>query len=562
MIVIIHKQTIKRGRETVNMNIQHDEAIRRRMLAGIDALANTVKITLGPKGRNVAMHQKANLRDTDYSDRAQKDAHILVTNDGVTIAKSIVLPDPMENMGAQLLKEAAVKTNDTAGDGTTTAIVLAQSLLHQAFRSIAAGADPIAMRRGIEKALRTAIGELKASARSVDTREKISQVATISCQDRELGDMIGTALDTVGLEGVVTVDDAQRCETTLDILEGIVFEQGFISPIMATNDQKTVAELRDPYILICDTKFSDPQDLLPALICAAEDDRSCLIISDGVEGEALGLIYKNKQEGDMDIVCVIAPMYGEGRQWRMEDMAVQTGATFVSKELGMNVREVTRDMLGTAAYVRVTKDQTVITGPGGDPEAVKEKIKELRHLVSHTDYKFNRERYQERLAKFVSGVAKINVGGRTEPELWERKMRVEDAVNAARAAYEEGVVAGGGVALLNVIPAVERLADNLSGDERTGAMAVAASLKAPSRQIAVNAGLDGGAMTERLLEKGPDTGFDVTSERYVDMFEVGVIDPVKVTRSALQCALSVSATLLTTQAGMVRAEPDGERRQP
>lgn len=532
------------------------------MLAGIDALADTVKVTLGPKGRNVAMHQKANLRDADYADRAQAGAHVLITNDGVTIAKSIVLPDPMENMGAQLLKEAAVKTNDAAGDGTTTAIVLAQSLLHEALRSVAAGADPIAMRRGIEKASRTAIEALKAGARPVHKREEIAQVATISCQDPELGDMIGTALDAVGLEGVVTVDDAQRLETTLDIMEGIVFEQGFVDRFMATDEHRTVAELYDPYILICDTKFSNPQDLLPALICAAEDGRSCLIISDGVEGEALGLLYKNKTEGDIEVVCVIAPMYGEGRRWRMEDMAVQTGATFVTGELGMNIRDVTRDMLGTAACVRVTKEQTVITGPGGDPEAVEEKIKELRHLVAHTDYGFNRERYQERLAKFVSGVAKINVGGRTELELWERKMRVEDAVNAARAAYEEGVVAGGGIALLNVIPAVEELAGTLSGDERTGAMAVAAALKAPVRQIAVNAGLDGGAMTERLLEKAPGTGYDVSGERYVDMFEAGVIDPVKVTRSALQCALSVAATLLTTQAGVVKAEPDGERRQP
>lgn len=420
------------------------------------------------------------------------------------------------------------------------------------------------MRKGVELGAQTALHELTSHAKPISAREDISRVAAVSCQDEVLGAMIGEALHTVGLEGVVTVDDSQRCETTMEILEGIVFEQGFLSPDMATDERGTVAELRNPYILICDTKFSDPQDLLPALICAAEDDRSCLIISDGVEGEALGLIHKNKVEGDMDIVCVTAPLYGEGRRWRMEDMAVQTGGTFVTEELGINIRNVTREMLGTAEYVKVTKDQTVIVGGGGDPSLIENKVKELRYLAAHTDYDFNRRRYQERLAKFVSGVARIEVGGRTEPELWERKMRVEDGVNAARASCEEGVVAGGGVALLNIAPAVEEKAGQLTGDVKAGAMAVAAALKAPVKQIAANAGLEGNAVAGRLLEQPPGTGYDVEREQYMDMFEAGVIDPVKVTRLALECALSVSVTLLTTEAGITEpvstGKPEEDRR--
>lgn len=532
------------------MNIRYNEQIRRRMLAGIDRLADTVKVTMGPKGRNVGMYQKPNIRDAEYSDRAQAGAHVLITNDGVTIAKSIVLADPAENMGADLLKQAAIKTNDTAGDGTSTAILLTQSLLKEAFRNIAAGAEPLAVRAGMKRAGRVASALLTTGARPISTKEEIAQIAAISCQDRELGEMIGEALSAVGLEGVITVYDSQKCETTLELLEGIVFERGLISPFMATDKDQTEAELHDPYILICDKKFTDPQDLLPILIQAAEDDRSCLIISDGVEGEALALILKNKQEGDMDIVCVTAPLYGEGRRWRMEDLAVQTGGTFVTEQLGVDIREVTRDMLGTAKCVKVTRDRTVITGAGGDPAAVEDRVKELRYLVEHTDYAFNKERYRERLAKFVSGVAQIYVGGRTEPELWERKMRVEDAVNAARAAYEEGVVAGGGVALLNTVPGLTELASTLEGDERTGALAVIAAVKAPAMQVAANAGMDGGAVVARLMTQAPGVGYDVDAERYVDMFEAGVVDPVKVTRMALECALSVSETLLTTEAGI------------
>ena len=539
------------------MDIKYNEEVRRGMLAGIDKLADTVKVTLGPRGRNVAMHQKANQQGADYSDRAAAGAPILVTNDGVTIARSIVLADPVENMGAQMIKEVALKTNDGAGDGTTTAIVLAQSLLHEAFRNAAAGADLMALRRGIQSGAAAASAALADMARPVSTREDMARVAAISCADETLGDMIGEALDRVGPEGVVTVENGQRLETALNILEGIVFKRGFVSPLMATDEMKTAAELDDPYILLCDKKFTDAQDLIPALMCAAEDDRPILIISDGVEGEALALIHTNKVEGDMDIVCVPAPLYGEGRRWRMEDMAVQTGGVYVTAELGQDVRKVTRDMLGTAKHVKVTRQQTVITGPGGDPAAIEKRVQELRWLVEHTDYEFDRQRHRERLAAFVSGVVRIDVGGRTEPEIWERKMRVEDAVNAARAAREEGVVPGGGIALLNAAPALDALAETLEGDERTGVMALRRAIEAPVRQIAVNAGLDGGAVAARLLREKPGIGYDADGDRYADMLEAGVIDPVKVTRLALECAASLTATLLAAEAGVT--DKAGER---
>ena len=539
------------------MNIVYNEEIRKKMLAGIDKLADTVKVTLGPKGRNVAMHQKSNLRDSEYSDRAAAGAPILVTNDGVTIAKSIVLPDPVEDMGARFLREAAMKTNDGAGDGTTTSIVLAQSILHETFRNIAAGADLMALRRGIQKGGELVLRELSAAARLISTREEISRVALISCQDEALGDMIGEALSAVGLEGVINVDDSPRGETTMEILEGIVFERGFISPIMTTDEKQTVAELHDPYILLCDTRFTDPQDLIPALLLAAEDERPMLVISEGVEGEALGLVHVNKKEGDMDIVCVEAPLYGEGRRWRMEDLAVQTGGTYISKELGSSIREVTREQLGTAGYVKVTRHQTLIMNAGGEPAAVENQVKKLRYLAEHTDYEFNRKRYQERLAKFVSGVANINVGGKTRTEMWERKMRVEDAVNAARAARAEGVVPGGGVALLNTVPALRKLANVLEDDERTGVLSVLAAIEAPVRQIAVNAGLEGGTMVASLLEKPAGMGYDADRECYTDMWESGILDPVKVTRLAVECALSVASTVLTTEAGITQAQKVG-----
>ena len=532
------------------MTITYDETVRAKLLCGIDKVADTVKVTLGPKGRNVAMYQKQNTREAEYSDRAVSGAHVLVTSDGVTVAKSIILPDPVENMGAKLMKEVAGKTNHEAGDGTTTAAVLAQSLLHEVFRNVAAGADPIPLKRGVEMAGQAAIHELKAIAKPARTKEMLSQVAAISCGDKHLGDMIGEVLFNLGPEGYVTVEDSQKVETTVDVMEGIVFERGFIAPFMATDKMQSIAELYDPHILLCDGKITDPQDILPFLIACAEDGHDALIISDGVEGEALGLIAQNKLQGDMNVVCVVAPLYGEGRRWRMEDLAVQTGGTYVTKELCMNVRDVTRDMFGRAQRVSVTRQRTAIIGPGGDPNSVQFRINEIRKLIENSDYDFNKERYKERLATFVSGVARINVGGKTETELWERKARIEDAVNAARAALEEGVVPGGGTALLRVIPAVESAAQSLSGDEKVGANAVITALKAPARQIAANAGLDGGLIVEKVLRAPPQMGYDVEEERLTDMLAEGIMDPVKVTRLALESALSVCATLLTTQVGI------------
>lgn len=539
------------------MELMHGEALRQKMMVGINKMADAVKVTLGPLGRNVAVHQKANLRGADYGDAPAAGAHVLITNDGVTIAKSIVLADAAEDLGARLLREAAVKTNELAGDGTTTAIVLAQSLLQGAFRNLSAGAESLALRRGLQKASAYAVQQLAASAEPITTEKEIARVAAISCEDDELGDMIGRAIYRVGREGVIHIDDSKKTETTLNILEGIVFEKGFIAPFMTTNEEKTEAVLHNPYILICDTKFTDPQDILPFLILAAEDGRSCLVICDGVEGSALGLIAKNKTEGDMDVVCVQAPLYGEGRRWRLEDLAVQTGGTFITQELGLDVRNVSREMVGTADYVHVSKNQTLITGAGGDPTEVERRVAELRHNIEATDYEFNRERYRERLAKFVSGIAEIDVGGRTEPEIWEKKMRIEDAVNASRAACEEGVVPGGGIALLDLAPQLREYAKKLSGDEKTGADLLADAVQVPAQQILDNAGWDGKSFAAAVCKK-PGIGYDVFEGREIGMLANGIFDPVKVTRLALESAVSIASTVLTAEAGTEKKTEKGK----
>lgn len=535
----------------MSKTISYGGDIRSRMLSGIDQLADTVKGTLGPKGRNVTMHQKAGLRGADYADRAQAGAPVLVTNDGVTIARAFVLEDPVENMGAQFMKEVATKANDAAGDGTTTATVLAQAILHEGFKNVAAGANPVSLQRGVLKASEKASELLIANATPISTRDEIARVATISCTDPEAGALVGEALDRVGAAGVIRVDETHRYTTTLDVQEGIVFERGFISRYMTTDDKQTVAELKNAYILLSDQKFSNAQDIIPALILAAEDERPIFIISDGVEGDALTLIQKNKLEGDLNVCCIVAPNYGEGRDWRMEDLAIQTGGEYFNKTLGQDIRKVTREQLGSADYIKVTHDQTVITGAGGDPEAVQQRIQELQYLVENTDYEFNLERYKERLAKFVSGVAIIDVGGQSQTEVWEKKMRIEDAVNAARAALEEGIVPGGGVALLNILPELSEYIETMDGDEKVGAKALMNALKAPARQIADNAGLDGVAIVAHLAEHPAGTGYDVTTDEYVDMVANGIIDPVKVTRMALESAASVASTLLTTEAGVV-----------
>lgn len=538
----------------MSKTIVYSEEFRRKMLSGINQLADTIKITLGPNGRNVVMYQKAELQGAEYSDRAMAGAKAMVINDGVTIAKGIVLEDPVENMGARLMREVSSKTNDLVGDGTTTATVLTQAILNKSLTNLAAGAHPLLMNKGITGAAKVAVEALAEAAVPVSTQEEISRVAAISCQDEKIGAIVGKALHSVGLEGVVEVEDSGRHETSVEILEGIVFERGFLSPLMATDKDQTIAELDNPYILLYDGKFTTAQELLPALILVAEEDRPCLIISEGVEDEAMGLILQNKLHGDLDVVCVLPPLYGDGRKWRMEDLAVQTGATLISKDIGLDIRDVTRDMLGSAKRVRVTKNQTVITDPMGDPETVEKRIRELRYMVEHTDYEFNQKRYQERLAKFVSGVAKIKVGGRTELEITEKKFRVEDAIHAARAAYEEGVVAGGGVALLNTVASVRDYTDTLEGDQRTGALILLKALEAPVRQIAQNSGLDGSVVVGKLMDSAPGTGYDAESGNYVNMIQAGILDPVKVTRLALENAVSVASTLLTSEVCVVDSD--------
>ncbi|MBQ9068058.1 MAG: molecular chaperone GroEL [Eggerthellaceae bacterium] len=540
------------------MAIAGGDEVRNEMLEGVNILADAVKITLGPRGRNVAVPQKGSTYGADYGDSSAPGAPVLVTNDGVTIAKSISLEQPLQNMGVELVKESAVAANDEAGDGTTTAIVIAQALLAGAFKNVAAGADPLALRRGIQRGASLAVDELRADAVPVTSQEDIARVAAVSCQDEDLGDLVGEAIHRVGLEGVVNVDDSQRMDTTLDVAEGIVFDRGLVSPHMATDSAQAEAELHNPYILITDKKFTSQQDLIPALICAAEDGRDCLVICGGIEGEALSLVLRNKLEGDMNVVCVTAPEYGEGRRWRMDDIAVQTGGMFLTEEAGLNVRDVTRDQLGSAEYVKVTAKRTVISGGAGDPALVQGRITELRHLVEKTDYAFNRDRHAERLAKFVSGVATISVGGATEAEQWERKMRVEDAVNAARAAVEEGVVPGGGVALLNAVPALEEMAGTLRGDEAAGVRVAADALQAPVRQIAENAGLDGGVVLAGLASSPAGTGYDAKRGAFVDMVEAGIIDPLRVTRSALEAAFSVAGTALLTEVGVTKEGEDGD----
>ena len=535
-------------------NISYGEQAQAGILSGIDAVADAVRVTLGPRGRNVLMYQKANVRDSQYSDRAQAGAPVLSTNDGATIAKSIVLADGQANMGAQLVVEAASKTDEEVGDGTSTAIVLAQALLHEAFKNVAAGADPLALKRGLKAAGGAVLAQLEGQAHPVQTEEELAFVAQTSCQDPELARLVAHAMHTVGLEGVLTVDEGQRPETTLRVDEGIVFDRGYLSPVMCTDDKKTVAELRDCYILLCDKKFTDPQELLDILIAVAEAGCSCLIVCDGIEGAAMGFIAQNALQGDMDIVAVEQPLYGDGRRWRMEDLAVQTGGTFISEEMGYSVRDATLDMLGFAEYVKVTKKQTIITGAAGDPELVQTRVQELRKLVEITDYEFNKQRYKERLACFVSGVAKIEVGGVSELEMWERKMRVEDAVRATRAAFEGGALAGGGTALVHAAGAATACAQGLVGDERTGAEIVARACLAPAAQIAQNAGENGRLMVQRMAGEPEDVGYNAATGALEDLFAAGVVDSLAVTTAAFECALSTSASVLTSAASVVDAK--------
>ena len=510
---------------------------RAALEAGVNKLADTVRVTLGPKGRNVVL-------DKPYGAP-------LITNDGVTIAKEIELEDGFENMGAQLIKEVASKTNDVAGDGTTTATLLAQIIVKEGFKNVAAGANPMELKKGIQGAVDVAVEEIGKIAKPVETKESIAQVAAVSAADENIGELIAEAMEKVGKDGVITVEESKSLGTTLDVVEGMQFDRGYLSAYMVSDTEKMEAVMENPYILITDKKITSIQELVPLLEQIMQQGRKLLVIAEDVEGEALATLVVNKLRGVIDVVAVKAPGYGERRKAMLEDIAVLTGGTVIATDLGYELKEVTLDMLGTAATVKVDKDNTVIVSGAGSSEDVKARIASLKTQIEDTTSEFDKEKLQERLAKLAGGVAVIKVGAATETELKERKLRIEDALNATKAAVEEGIVSGGGVALVNAIPAVAAYVDTLSGDVKTGAAIIKRALEEPVRQIAENAGLEGSVVVAEVKKSGVGVGLNAATEEYVDMIEAGIVDPAKVTRSALQNAASASAMLLTTEAGIV-----------
>ncbi|AEV17595.1 chaperonin GroEL [Geobacillus sp. G4] len=512
--------------------IKFSEEARRAMLRGVDKLADAVKVTLGPKGRNVVLEKKF--------------GSPLITNDGVTIAKEIELEDPFENMGAKLVAEVASKTNDIAGDGTTTATVLAQAMIREGLKNVAAGANPMGIRRGIEKAVAVAVEELKAISKPIKGKESIAQVAAISAADEEVGQLIAEAMERVGNDGVITLEESKGFTTELDVVEGMQFDRGYVSPYMITDTEKMEAVLENPYILITDKKVSSIQELLPVLEQVVQQGRPLLIIAEDVEGEALATLVVNKLRGTFNAVAVKAPGFGDRRKAMLEDIAILTGGEVISEELGRELKSTTIASLGRAAKVVVTKETTTIVEGAGDSERIKARINQIRAQLEETTSEFDREKLQERLAKLAGGVAVIKVGAATETELKERKLRIEDALNSTRAAVEEGIVAGGGTALMNIYNKVAAI--EAEGDEATGVKIVLRAIEEPVRQIAQNAGLEGSIIVERLKNEKPGIGFNAATGEWVDMIEAGIVDPTKVTRSALQNAASVAAMVLTTEA--------------
>ena len=505
---------------------------REAMVRGVDILADTVKVTLGPKGRNVVLEKSF--------------GSPLITNDGVTIAKEIELEDHFENMGAKLVSEVASKTNDIAGDGTTTATVLTQAIVREGLKNVTAGANPIGIRRGIEKAVATAVEELKAIAQPVANKEAIAQVAAVSSRSEKVGDYISEAMERVGKDGVITIEESRGMETELEVVEGMQFDRGYLSQYMVTDNEKMIADLENPFILITDKKISNIQDILPLLEEILKSNRPLLIIADDVDGEALPTLVLNKIRGTFNVVAVKAPGFGDRRKAMLEDIAVLTGGTVITEDLGLELKDATMAALGQAAKVSVDKDSTVIVEGAGASEAIANRVHLIKSQLETTTSEFDREKLQERLAKLAGGVAVIKVGAATETELKEMKLRIEDALNATRAAVEEGIVAGGGTALANVIGKVAEL--ELSGDEATGRNIVLRALEEPVRQIAYNAGYEGSVVIERLKNSEIGTGFNAADGQWVNMVEAGIIDPVKVTRSALQNAASVASLILTTEA--------------
>ena len=522
--------------------LYYGEDSRRKLLAGVDKLADTVKITLGPKGRNV-------LIERSYGSP-------LITNDGVTIAREIELEDQVENLGAQLVKEVATKTNDVAGDGTTTATLLTQSIVREGFKNVTAGANPMILKKGIAGAVGAAVENLKAAAKPVDDKAAIAQVASVSANDTEIGELIAEAMEKVGKDGVITVEESKTLGTSLDVVEGMQFDRGYLSPYMA-NNEKMEAVMNKPFILLTDKKLSSIQDIIPLLEGIMKAGRSLLIVAEDVDGEALATLVLNKLRGTLDVVAVKAPGFGDRRKAMMEDIAVLTGGVVISEELGYELKETTIDMLGQAETIKVNKDNTVIVGGAGSKEELAARVAQIKSSIEETTSDFDKEKLQERLAKLSGGVAVINAGAASETELKEKKLRLEDALNATKAAVEEGIVAGGGVSLIRAIDAVKAYADKQEGDVKTGAKIVERALEEPVRQIAENAGFDGAVVVAEVKKAEGNIGFNAANETYEDMIAAGIVDPVKVTRSALQNAASVASMLLTTEAGITQIkEPE------
>lgn len=526
-------------------NFLFGEEARKALQAGVDQLSNTVKVTLGPKGRNVVIEKKYGAP--------------LITNDGVTIAKEVELTDPFENMGAQLVKEVATKTNDIAGDGTTTATLLAQALIREGMKNVAAGANPMDVRKGIQKAVDTAVETLKANSQKVTGSKDIARVATVSAADEFVGNLIAEAMDKVSADGVITVEESKTAETYSEVVEGMQFDRGYISPYMATDSDKMEAILDDPFILITDKKISTIQEVLPLLEQVVQAGKKLVLIAEDVEGEALATILVNKLRGTFTCVCIKAPGFGDRRKEMLQDIAILTGGEVITEELGLDLKDATLAQLGRARQVKVSKENTIIVDGAGSPQYIKDRIGQIKNQIEVTTSDFDREKLQERLAKLSGGVAVIKVGAATEVEMKEKKLRIEDALAATKAAVEEGIVAGGGTALLDTIPAVEALVETLEGDLKTGAQIVRRVLEEPMRQIAANAGLEGSVIVNTVrTHDGINYGFDAQKETYVDLMEAGIVDPTKVTRSALQNAASVAAMVLTTESLIAERKEDAD----
>ena len=521
--------------------IKRGEEARKALEIGVNQLADTVKVTLGPKGRNVVLDKKFGAP--------------LITNDGVTIAKEIELDDPFENMGAQLVKEVSTKTNDVAGDGTTTATLLAQAIVGEGLKNLAAGANPIVMKKGVAKAVEAAVGSIKADSQKVNGTDDIARVGTVSSGDAMIGKLIAEAMEKVSADGVITIEESKTSETYSEVVEGMMFDRGYISPYMATDMEKMEAVVDDAYILITDKKISVIADILPLLEQMVQSGKKMVIIAEDVEGEALSTLLVNRLRGTLNVVCVKAPGFGDRRKEMLQDIAILTGGQVISEELGYELKTADLSMLGRARQVKVSKENTVIVDGAGDSQAIKDRVAQIRSQIGVTTSDYDKEKLQERLAKMAGGVAVIKVGAATETEMKEKKLRIEDALNATKAAVEEGIVSGGGTVFVNAIPAVEKLVEELEGDEKTGARIIAKALEAPIRQIAANAGLDGSVVLENVKKAAKGTGFDAYKEEYVDMIAAGIVDPAKVTRSALENAASVAAMVLTTES-LVADKPE------